>query len=556
MNFFSFILIFIVVFVLQPEKGVHCESYNAMYKNYIERVVSHIYSQIISYRKQDSNNTMDIDEAVQPNSKMLNFRQKYSYIIGIINFKYLEILRKFLYLIKLILNKGQKFYEENVLNNFILSIQIFERFLKNSKTMIENLYNAMKFLSYIDTRFLFSEGFIPHPIIDAIDFIHQFVLEISLETNSFDLNKSPYEISEKKFENLTVFHTDASKRVEFYFQNCYFMDIILAKDLENIKITGLPLDLNSKVSELHNEFFNKIVEVWYKNLGFEEFLNPKKAEFIPPIDPDTIQNDGIEALNIIRKESGWEKMNHISIVYFGKQFCVDQIINDEVSMINFRIKKEHVSQLLRCRFTEIMKNYRTLLSAMLNMCNKNAINYYHNCLTKLFSSFVKSKKMLEDLHEALVTLNKSSIWSVNYNSKSSLHKVFEWIAEFLSLLENNDFSLNNIDDNEMEVIEKLLVNFKNNLAFFITQLTSELSQCNFWCHIEDTFKNVKYYTNYFRNQGNLSINSNPEFSIQIMLNACNFFESFCESVSKSCYEDLGFEKLSHCKNKELDSRLL
>ncbi|XP_050545619.1 uncharacterized protein LOC126907940 isoform X4 [Daktulosphaira vitifoliae] len=354
MNFFSFILIFIVVFVLQPEKGVHCESYNAMYKNYIERVVSHIYSQIISYRKQDSNNTMDIDEAVQPNSKMLNFRQKYSYIIGIINFKYLEILRKFLYLIKLILNKGQKFYEENVLNNFILSIQIFERFLKNSKTMIENLYNAMKFLSYIDTRFLFSEGFIPHPIIDAIDFIHQFVLEISLETNSFDLNKSPYEISEKKFENLTVFHTDASKRVEFYFQNCYFMDIILAKDLENIKITGLPLDLNSKVSELHNEFFNKIVEVWYKNLGFEEFLNPKKAEFIPPIDPDTVQNDGIEALNIMRKESGWEKMNHISIVYIGKKFSVDQIINEEVTNINFRIKKEHVSQLLRCRFTEFL----------------------------------------------------------------------------------------------------------------------------------------------------------------------------------------------------------
>ncbi|XP_050545617.1 uncharacterized protein LOC126907940 isoform X2 [Daktulosphaira vitifoliae] len=556
MNFFSFILIFIVVFVLQPEKGVHCESYNAMYKNYIERVVSHIYSQIISYRKQDSNNTMDIDEAVQPNSKMLNFRQKYSYIIGIINFKYLEILRKFLYLIKLILNKGQKFYEENVLNNFILSIQIFERFLKNSKTMIENLYNAMKFLSYIDTRFLFSEGFIPHPIIDAIDFIHQFVLEISLETNSFDLNKSPYEISEKKFENLTVFHTDASKRVEFYFQNCYFMDIILAKDLENIKITGLPLDLNSKVSELHNEFFNKIVEVWYKNLGFEEFLNPKKAEFIPPIDPDTVQNDGIEALNIMRKESGWEKMNHISIVYIGKKFSVDQIINEEVTNINFRIKKEHVSQLLRCRFTEVMKNYRTLLSSMLSICNKDTSNYNNNCLVQLFSSFVKSKKMLKDFYEALVTLNKSSIWNVIYFSKSNLERVFVYVTNFLTLLENNDFSLKNIDDNKIEIVKQLLKIFKNNLTSFSSHLSSDMKIYDTLCHINDKFKNVHHYINYFKNMGNISTDLDPQFSIQIMLNACNFFDSFCENVSKSCYEDLGFEKLSHCKNKELDRKLL
>ncbi|XP_050545620.1 uncharacterized protein LOC126907941 isoform X1 [Daktulosphaira vitifoliae] len=556
MNFFSFILIFIVVFVLQPDKRVHCETYHAMYENYIERVVSHIYLKIISYRKQDSNNDMDIDKAFQPNSKMLNFRQKYCYIIDIINFKYLQILRKFLSVIRLVLNKCQQFYQKNVLNIFIPYVRTLEAVVKNSKTMIENLHNAMMFLSYIDTRFLFSEGFIPHPIIDAINFIHPFVLEISLETNSFDLNKSPYEISEMKLENLTVFQTDASEKVEFFFQNCNSMDIFLTKDLKNIKIAELPNDLLSARKEIMNKFFDEIIEVWYINIGFEEFLNPKTAEFTPPIDPDTNQNDGIEALNIIRKESGWEKMNHISIIYFGKKFSVDQIINDEVSMINFRIKREHVSQLLRCRFTEIMKNYRTLLSAMLYVCDKYAYNYYHNCLSKLFSSFVKSKKMLEDLYEALVTLNKSSIWSVNYNSKSSLHKVFEWVAEFLSLLKKNDFSLKNIDDNKIEILQQLLIIFKNNFISFNSQLSNEISHYDKRCHIDEKFKNVQYYVNHFRNPGNISINLNLEFLIQIMLNACNFFDSFCENTSKSCYEDLGFEKISHCKNKKLDSRLL
>ncbi|XP_050544992.1 uncharacterized protein LOC126907624 [Daktulosphaira vitifoliae] len=556
MKFYSFILIFIVVFVLPSDKGLHCKIYHAMYGNYIERVVSHIYSQIISYRKRDSNNTIDIEEALQPNTNMLKFRLRYCYIISILNFKYIEILKKILDLIKHIISKCQQYYQKNLVNNFIACVQMLEIIVKNSKTMIENLHNAMKFLSYIDIRFLFSEGFVPHPIFDVIDFIYQYVLKKSLESSTIDLNKSPYEIFEMKLENLTIFQTDASKKVNIFFQNCYLMDILLTNDFKNIKIAKLPNDLKSAKSKRLNKFFNEIVEVWYKNLGFEEFLNPKTTEFIPPIDPDTNQNDGVKALNILRKESGWKKMNHISIVYFGKQFSVDRIIYDEVSNINFRIKKEHVSQLLRCRFTEIMINYHTLLYAMLHVCNKDAFNYYHNCLTELFSSFVKSKKMLEDLYEAFVTLNKSSIWSVNYTSESCLRVVFEWVADFLSLLENNDFSLKNIDNNEIEIVEQLLVIFENKLITFSSQLSNDLSQYNFRCQIEDKFKNVKYYVNYFRNPGNISIHLNPAFSIPIMFNACNFFESFCENVSKSCYQDLGFEKLSHCKNKELDYKLL
>ncbi|XP_050545602.1 uncharacterized protein LOC126907934 isoform X3 [Daktulosphaira vitifoliae] len=561
MKFYSFILSCIIVFTLNLIEGEQYKSYHAMYENYIARVVSHICSQIILYQKQDSNNISSLEEAFRPNSNLLSFKPKYIYTISILNFKYLEILKKFLDLLNLILNNCQKFHNEKKSpKNFIRCVQFLEIIVKNSKTMIENLHNAVKFISYIDIRFLFSEDFVLHPIIDEIDFIYQYVLEKSKETTSLDLNKSPYEISEMKFKNLTKFQTDASIRVNNYLQNYKNLDTSLINDLKCIKIAELPINVRSSKKSLLNMFFSEIIKNWYKNLGFEEFLNPKREEFIPPIDPDTNQNDGIEALNIIRKESGWEKMNHISIVYFGRKISVDRIINDEVSNINFRIKKEHVSQLLRCRFTEIMKNYRTLLSAILFVCNKDAYECYHNCLIKLFSSFNESKKMHEDLYEALVTLNKSSIWTVNLTSKSSLYKIFKWVTGFLSLLEKNDIFLKNVgithDDNNTEMIEQYLVIFKNYFNIFSANLRSDLILYDTRCSIDDKFENVKDYVSYFRNLGNISVHSNYEMSSKIMLNAFNFYGNFCENVSKSCYEDLGFEKLSHCKKKELDSKLI
>ncbi|XP_050545600.1 uncharacterized protein LOC126907934 isoform X1 [Daktulosphaira vitifoliae] len=567
MKFYSFILISIAIFVSQPDEGVHCKSYHIEYKNYIERVISYIYSQIISYQKQDSNNTTGMEETIQPKTNPRDFTQKYHYTISILNFNYIQILHEYRYYMKIIINQCIEFKKENLLENFIDCVMFLEKQVKNSKTMFEKFYNAVKFISYIDIRFLFSEGAVTHAITDEMDFIYQYLLEKNKEDSS-DLKRLPYYISEYKFKNIESFNVNLYWKI-FDFNTNFFkqnkiLDIYINSDVDKLNIAKLPqrrrsYAILSKKSELLTIFYNENIEIWYNNLGFEQFLNPTAAEFIPPIDPDTNQNDGIEALNIIRKQSGWEKMNHISIVYFGRKISVGRIINDEVNNINFRIKKEHVSQLLRCRFTEIMKNYRTLLSAMLCICSKDAYHYYHNCLIELFSSFVKSKKMHEDLYEALVTLNKSSIWSVHLSSKSSLYNIFIWVKGFLNLLENNDFSQKNFiispDNNNTDLVEQFLIIFKKHFNSFSSHLSSELSHYDSRCSMYLKFKDVSEYVDYFRNPENISINFNPEFSNQIMLNACNFYDSFCENVSKFCYEDLGFKKILHCKNKILDRKL-
>ncbi|XP_050545591.1 uncharacterized protein LOC126907928 isoform X11 [Daktulosphaira vitifoliae] len=562
----SFILISIAVIVLKSYEGVHCKTYHDNYKNYIERVVSHIYSQIRSYKKQDSKNATGVEEAFQP-SQLLDFTYNYRCTISALNFMYTKIVKKYLYHIYVIIRKCQQFYENNSVKKFISCVIFLVKQVNNSKAMFESLYNAMKFISYIDIRFLFSENAVPHAIIDEIDFMYQFVSKENLETSNFNNNISSHELSTSvvftKFANLFEFYNNASKRVNNLLQNSLnIIDPSIKTYLKKIE-TYERIKKNSSSSVCSNppnKFYDETIDIWYKNLGFEQFLEPIKAEFIPPIDPETNQNDGIKALNIIRKESGWESMNHIIIIYYEKLYTVDYIMKDEINNINFRIKKEHVSQLIRCRYIEIIKKYRTLLSAILFVCNKDANEFYHNCLIKLFSSFNESKKMLEGLYEALITLNRSSIWSDNFSSKLSLHNILKWVSDFLRLLKTNNFYQKSFiilnDKTKTEMVEKLLEIFISYFNDFSSELHSEISIINTQCHINKPFNNEMAYITDFKNSKNISNNSDLQRELQIIYNACNYFENFCKDVYKSCYEDLGFKKVSEFQNKPLDDKLI
>ncbi|XP_050545592.1 uncharacterized protein LOC126907928 isoform X12 [Daktulosphaira vitifoliae] len=469
MQFYSFIFLPIFVFALKPDERVHSNIYHAQYKKYIDRVVSYIYLQIIYNQKLNSNG---VEEAFQQYTDLPKLRLKYNYTISVLNFEYTKIIKKFLEYVAIIIRKCHECHKNKLPEKFVSWVILLEDQIKNSKTMFENLHNAMKFISYIDIRYLFSECTVPHAIIEEIDFIYQFVSEKNVENSSFDLNKSLNQISKIKLGNIVKFHKDLTKIVNSLTEDSKYIDPSIKTDLKKIEINERSKKKNSfdVYSEHPNKFYNETINIWYKNLGFEQFLEPIEAEFKPPIDPKTNQNDGIKALNIICKESGWEKMNHISIIYFGKQLSLDRIINDEVCDMNFRIKKEHVSQLLRCRYTEVLKNYYAILSSIMCVCLNDVRNFYHNCLIKLFNSFKESEKMIEGLYKAMVASNRSSIWSVHRNSKSSLHNLFQWVTIILRFLKNNNFNLDNfmdsyddkiiiiLNEEETVIIEKLLEN--------------------------------------------------------------------------------------------------
>ncbi|XP_050523012.1 uncharacterized protein LOC126895317 [Daktulosphaira vitifoliae] len=573
MEFYWLILILsVVVLAKKPDEETNCNrkrvnNYREDYKNYIKTVFGHIRTNIGSNEmlnlklKLDSICTISIEEAFKPETNYHNFKNNYFYTICLLNFKYTEILKHFLDYIDIVLQKCKQFHERNLKENFISCVTSLVEEVKNSKTMFENLYNAMAFISYIDVRFLFKGAIMPNVIIDEINFFLKYVLQKILENSHLDLNSLPnIEDTEINIKNLNEFHAVASKIVNNLYQNS---NIIIET---SIKTNSTSNQINEDDSYLVyltcsklKSFYNENIEIWYENLGFEQFLNPYIPELLPPIDPNINKNMAIKTFNILRQESGWKTMEHINIIYNEKLFSVDSIMKDPIDKMNFQIKKEHLTQLIRCRYTEIIKNYHIMVSAILPLCNTEVNGFNNNCLIKFFDSFNKSKIMFESLHTALITLQKSSLWSFTLLSHSSLQKIVIWVDDFLNLLNNNDYSQDNfIDQNgniKNEIIEKnlnIFINFRKN---FYNDLNWDCGNMNSRCDMKNPYFVKSKITNYFKYLASTMSTSYNEQTIEMHHNAFKFFDEFCEYVYKSCYENLGFKKVDRL-NKSSDDILI
>ncbi|XP_050522704.1 uncharacterized protein LOC126895176 [Daktulosphaira vitifoliae] len=557
MEIFPLIFMTFVVFVLKSFETEQYSEYRENYKNCIKKVVNHIRSQIGSNQilnlklKKDSIYITDMEVNNQSNMFENLFRDYYFNTISILNFKYTEILKNFLDYTYFILTICKLFRDRNLSENFNCCVTSLVEEVKNSKTMFENLYNAMKFISYIDVRFMFTRRNVPNSIIDEIDFFQQYVLQKISKTSHFDLNSLPIlEDSESVFHNFNQFYTEALKKVNNLFKN------------NNIIDTSIKTDLISEIKECSNEndsylvyltciklnsFYNETIETWYKNLGFEQFLDPKASNFIPQIEPFINLNYGIKALNIILREKGWETMDHINIIYNNKKFNVESIIKDPINSINFQIKKEHVTQLLRCRYTEILKNFYTLFSTILSICKKGKKSVLHNCLIQFFNSFNKSKIMFEGLHSAINTLNKLSIWNFSYNSHSNLLYILKLVEDVLNLFQKKEFSqFNNFDHLDMKKVDvdKQLDLFIKFRCEFCENLYSEYKNIKTRCCMKNPFYDETNLIISFRNSTNTIHNPNIQ-TTEIYLIACDNLENFCENVYKFCYEELGFRKINY-----------
>ncbi|XP_050523009.1 uncharacterized protein LOC126895316 isoform X2 [Daktulosphaira vitifoliae] len=560
MEFYSLILIMsIVVFAKKPDEGINCNcrrfnKYREDYKNYIKTVVGHIRSNIglneMLYLKfkDDSINTISVMEAFKLEKNYNNFKNNYFYTISLLNFKYTEILKNFLDYIDIILQKCKQFHERNLEEKFICCVTSLIEEVKNSKTMFENLYNAMAFISYIDVRFLFHGAIMPNVIIDEINFFLKYVLQKISENSHLDLNRHfdlnclpNFHDSEINFKSLYEFQTVASKLINNLYQNSNVIDISIKNNSTTIQINEDDLYLVNLTCYKLKSFYNESIKIWYENLGFDLFLNSKIPELIPPVDPNININVAIKALNILQQESNWEPMNHINIVYNEKLFSVECIMKDPINNMNFQIKKEHVLQLLRCKYTEIIKNYHMLLKVILYLCNTEVNRFNYNCLIKLFDSFNKSKIMFEGLHTALITLQKSSLWNYTFLSHSNLQKILKWIEDFLSLLNNKEFSQDNAVNKKNikkteEIIDKKLKYFLNFLEQFNIESISHFNNIYIHCNMKDAYYEKSTLIKHFMDSGSTKSTS---------YYACNYFDEFCENVFKSCYENLGFRKVDY-----------
>ncbi|XP_050545941.1 uncharacterized protein LOC126908097 [Daktulosphaira vitifoliae] len=576
MEFYSLILMSIGIFVIKLDEGVNCicnslTNYREDYRNYIKTVINHICSHIESNEIlnlkliQDSNSAIGIEEFSKPETNYHNFKTNYFYTISLLNFKYTEILKNFLDYIDVILQKCKQFHERNLEENFICCVTSLVEEVKNSKIMFENLHNAMNFFSYIDVRFVFQGSTVPNVINNEINFFLKYVLQKISENSRLDLNRHfdlnclpNFHDSEMNFMSLNEFRTVASKIINNLYQNSNIIDNSIKNNSTIIQINEDDSYFVYLTCSKLKSFYNKNIEIWYKKLGFEKFFNPKTPELIPPVDPNININVAIKALNILRQESGWKTMEHINIVYNEKLFSVDSIMKDPIDNKNFQIKKEHVTQLLRCRYTEIIINYNIILRVILYLCNIYANNFNYNCLIKFFDSFNKSKIMFEGLHTALMTIQKKSLWSFTFWSPSNLQKILKWVNNFLCLLNNKEFFqdiFNNKNKKFKEIIDNKLKYFLNFRRKCFNCLSTESRKMKSRCNMKKPFYDLSKLIKYFKSSKNTMNIPTFQLSIQIYHDACNFFDKFCEDVYKSCYENLGFIKVDSL-NKSLDDKLI
>ncbi|XP_050520803.1 uncharacterized protein LOC126894101 [Daktulosphaira vitifoliae] len=564
MEFYSITFVITAVFALKPNEAKQCLNYRDDYKNYIKTIIYHIYSQILLNEKQNlnqgSNNTTFINKVFSSETNTNEFRDNYSYTINILNFKYTEILKNFLDYINVILHKCKQFQNNNLSENFISCVTLLVEEVKNSKTMFENLYKAMKYISDFDVRYVFQGKNVPNAIIDEIDFFKEYVSQKIHKSEPFDLNKLPYlNDSETNFKNLNEFYTEATIKVNNLFQNSNIINTSVKTNSATNQIKECYNENDSNVVYLTcrnlNAFYDVTIEIWYKNLGFEQFLNPRASEFIPPITLN--QLDGIKALNILRQETGWKNMEHINIIYNFKRFNVNYVIKDEINIVNFQIKATLVTQILRCRYTEIIKNYYTLLTAIVYICDKSDNDNYRLCLIELYNSFHKSKLMLQGLHLAIITLNKLSIWTVSNNCQSNVMHIIRWVSSFLRLLKNSELyqDINSEPHNiKITLAQKLKREFAKYRIDFRRESKSEFVYMKTRCIIREPFYDKFSKINEFNYLTIDMKNAHPQYLIQKYHTACKYLNNFCEDAYKSCYEDLGFKKVD-CGNKSIDIKL-
>lgn len=207
--------------------------------------------------------------------------------------------------------------------------------------------------------------------------------------------------------------------------------------------------------------------------------------------------------------------------------------------------------LLRCRYTEILKNFDTVLSTMLLKCNdiksQMGSRLYYKCVADFSNIINLSQPMLENLSDATAKLHKLTFQKKGTPSNVCLSTIMEIIQEFLNLLRNSvplDVQSKEDIDTKIILANKYLEMYQQKRKTLNKKVYSEFHSKKKRCVFKNAFLTNYTVESFFRN--NLQIynvtNSNN------LLNYKEFFtkfEIFCENLNESDYLALGFYNLQH-----------
>ncbi|XP_050547169.1 uncharacterized protein LOC126908892 [Daktulosphaira vitifoliae] len=553
-----FYSIFYTFWILTTKCFVSCKIRPKTYEKYLSGVMDHIKEQVGWDFIQNLDIKNDSSTWLRFNAKdilckesNLTLSKKFDAIINVLNYMYAEVIKTFIDHIRTIANQCKKYYDFNLGDDLLSCTVLLQSVVENSKTMFEQLYNVMNYLSNIDFKLLVcGKKTFSIPIVDDIyTFVDFATLKIQQNTHIFidpndpNTKKDAYEvildvinfIEGKGHETYQKIKVQNSLVVNNHKPKC-----LLEENLEDYKAQHYKhIELSNYLSEWLNVYYVEIFTNLYKNLGFEQVLESKKEGFRHPVHiyDNTSQKQVIQLINTITNESGWKSLKHINIVFNEQVISANRILRHPADKLNFHCKKQHILRLIKCIYTEIMFKYCDYVISLLNFSDKVRFQCYFlmylNLVQQIFDAVHETTKMFDIMYKTLVSLNKLIGEYFHDNCFSNLKCFCSSITKLLEKIKLVNYSLDILnsksDVNNQKTVKKTIRSFSEFLKYitFNSRLLKKTheKQC--------PFRNLL-----------LNIDIPESINTDNFSSACNKLIVFSKNVIKVYYEELGLNKFN------------
>ncbi|XP_050531340.1 uncharacterized protein LOC126900025 isoform X2 [Daktulosphaira vitifoliae] len=489
----------------------------------------------------------------QNNNEINLIPQIFNSIISSINIRYAKLLKLYDGHIKTMINECENYYNKKSFHKFVECTKLIQEVIVNSESMFQTLNDILLFIINLNLKSIFPEYEAPNTVINEIKYFITFILskEKRCEITYIKSNRE-FDTDEACGDLLNVkhFHTE----VNHMLQNFLFSD-----KSSNITSNFVRKCLLEKYNEKYflpqeNDksfvqfiydnliiFYKETIENENNNLGYQELLHPTVPGLVPPLYADTSEHK-IATLNKLFAKKYFKPFQNIMIFEENhKRIDAHELFQTKVNSTNLSKIEKYFNQLLRCRYTEILKNYEVILLSLISSCrneaSKGTINKPEECINKMRDSVSLSIDMLKSLLSAMATLKKLSIWKYPKQGNNHLAKLASIITRFvydIKALNNGSYKYTKTM-NEVEA------------KAYLDQIY--MSRCDLYNGLRnELFHNTKKHCIFLKNIRHASKlksffykkkHDGPVYEI-----ICKYMKSFCDKIIKIDNEYLNFKELT------------
>ncbi|XP_050547692.1 uncharacterized protein LOC126909323 [Daktulosphaira vitifoliae] len=546
--------------ILTTKFFVSCRIKPKTYEKYYSEVMDHISEQVgwdyMQYLevKSSTEKGCNIKEIICKKSP-ITISKKFDAVIDTLNFTYAEVIKTFIDHISIIANQCQEYYSFNQEDNLLRCAFLLQSVVKNSKTMFEQLYNVMNYLSNIDFKLLAKlKTTFSIPIVDEIYTFVEYATLKSQQNSQIFINSNDSSTKKMACEVILEVQSFIEGKVHDIYQNIkvknstyiynHKPNCLLEENLKDYKAQqNKNIELSQYLSEWLKIYYNEISKNFYKNLGFEQVLEPIEEGFKHPVHiyKNTSQNQVIEQINKITRESGWNSLKHMSIIFNGQLISVERILRHPADKTNFHCKKEHILRVIKCIYTEILFKYCDYVISLLDFIKtvniKPNVAVYTNLVRQIFDTIHKTTRMFNIMYKTLISLNELMGDYFYNNINSNIKCLCNLITRLLDEINSGNYSIHVLDSKSDLSKQKIL-------QFYPRICVNNFLRAVKYSQSSNSSLPVTYEKQCLLQNFVLNIDIPESISTDNFSSACDELIVFSNNFIKVYYEELGLNKLN------------